>query len=137
MTDLTVPAVIELNDKSHRQEKRQERDRFLEGVCQAAGVPLIMFDAKAGYNLQAVQHKLEDELGLKGREGRLGQEVESLAAGPAKELVEPTQDPEAPVCPLCETPMAIRKVKMGGASKEVWLCGGYPECRKALPVNAA
>ena len=39
-----VPVVaIELDDRSHAQPRRQERDRFVEGALAAAGLPLWRF----------------------------------------------------------------------------------------------
>jgi hypothetical protein len=34
---------------SHNLKRRRERDEFLKGVCEAAGVPLIQAPAKSGY----------------------------------------------------------------------------------------
>ena len=40
---LAPVAAIELDDRSHRQPLRQERDRFVEGAFAAAGLPLLRF----------------------------------------------------------------------------------------------
>jgi very-short-patch-repair endonuclease len=40
---LTPVVAIELDDRSHQQAKRQERDRFVEGALAAAGLPLWRF----------------------------------------------------------------------------------------------
>ncbi|MBK7416472.1 MAG: DUF2726 domain-containing protein [Dechloromonas sp.] len=37
--DLKPVCVIELNDQSHAKENRQGRDKFLESICTAAGIP--------------------------------------------------------------------------------------------------
>jgi hypothetical protein len=39
--DLSVACAIELDDGSHNFKRRQERDDFLKGLCEAAGFPLI------------------------------------------------------------------------------------------------
>lgn len=56
--DLSVVCVIELNDKSHNAKNRQDRDKFLEKACISAGMPLIQFRAKAGYNINDVKNRL-------------------------------------------------------------------------------
>ena len=39
--DLDVLAGVELDDPSHERPERIERDEFVDGVYQAAGIPLI------------------------------------------------------------------------------------------------
>ncbi|MFA7281111.1 MAG: DUF2726 domain-containing protein [Sterolibacterium sp.] len=53
-TDLSVLCAIELNDNSHNQVKRQERDAFVQRACEAACLPLITFQAKASYSVVEV-----------------------------------------------------------------------------------
>lgn len=53
--NLTVICVLELNDKSHNGRKRQKRDEFLDGVCKAANLPLVVIPAKAGYAVQEIR----------------------------------------------------------------------------------
>jgi len=42
--------VIELNDKSHRQKKRKERDGFLAEACKSAALPLKFVEVAKSYN---------------------------------------------------------------------------------------
>ncbi|MEQ3529229.1 DUF2726 domain-containing protein [Pseudoalteromonas sp. XMcav11-Q] len=49
-----VIAAIELNDKSHKQKARQERDAFLEKACISADLKLYQFDAKRAYKIEEV-----------------------------------------------------------------------------------
>ncbi|WP_164847115.1 DUF2726 domain-containing protein [Neptunomonas marina] len=46
---------IELDDKSHSQKKRQQRDQLLESVCNDADLPLIRVPAKRSYKLEEVK----------------------------------------------------------------------------------
>lgn len=46
---------IELDDKSHNQKKRQQRDQLLESVCKDASLPLIRVPAKRSYKLEEVK----------------------------------------------------------------------------------
>lgn len=48
--DFSVAACLELDDASHRQPKRQERDRFIEELLERTGIPLIRIPARYRYN---------------------------------------------------------------------------------------
>lgn len=56
--DLTPVVAIELDDASHKQSKRQQRDAFLEKVCAQVGLPLVRIPAKRGYQLEEVKTAL-------------------------------------------------------------------------------
>lgn len=53
--DWTVIAAVELNDKSHAEPKRAERDRFLEEAFRGAQVPLHFVRAAARYDATALR----------------------------------------------------------------------------------
>jgi hypothetical protein len=61
--DLTVVCAVELDDQSHQQRKRRERDAFLVGLCQAVSLPLIQVKARHGYSVQEVRAKILATLG--------------------------------------------------------------------------
>ncbi len=63
--DLTVACAIELDDESHNSKRRQERDEFLKGVCEAADVPLIQVPAKSAYVISEVRGLLPRYLTIK------------------------------------------------------------------------
>jgi hypothetical protein len=70
-SDLSILCAIELDDKSHKQRKRQERDRFLINACRAAGVPLLQVPAQHGYTVHELRTRIYDSLEsvtLKGSE---------------------------------------------------------------------
>lgn len=46
---------VELDDKSHRRADRVARDRFVEGVFAAAGLPLVRVPAARGYRRGEVE----------------------------------------------------------------------------------
>lgn len=54
--------VIELDDKTHLEAKRQKRDKFVDSVCNAAGVPILHYKPQFFYNrdqlLKAINEKL-------------------------------------------------------------------------------
>jgi len=59
---LSIIAVIELDDRSHNTEKAIRRDSFLNEVCKSAGIKLIRFKAKSGYQAQHVRDTINTAL---------------------------------------------------------------------------
>ncbi|MEW6108117.1 MAG: DUF2726 domain-containing protein [Nitrospirota bacterium] len=57
-TSLAVKFVIELDDKSHTQAKRQDRDLFVDKVLEAAAIPVYHFVAKQQYSIPEIQATL-------------------------------------------------------------------------------
>jgi len=55
---LGVKFVIELDDKSHNESKRQDRDLFLDKVLEAAAIPVFHFPAKRQYVVPEIQSTL-------------------------------------------------------------------------------
>ncbi|MFP4346417.1 MAG: DUF2726 domain-containing protein, partial [Anaerolineales bacterium] len=112
-------AGVELDDASHRRSDRQERDAFVDGVFEVAGVPLVHVPAQAGYALREVTARLEG--------------VGVLAAeSPAR--VNDRSDP--PQCPSCGIPMVLRTAQRGPhKGEQFYACSNYPECKELLPVT--
>ena len=54
---MSVKFAIELDDSSHKQAKRMERDAFLNDAMQSAGIPLHRFAVKREYDQQEVYDK--------------------------------------------------------------------------------
>ena len=71
---LQVECVIELNDKSHNEKNRTERDALVESACGSAKVPFVKFSAKASYHLDEIRKLLPtpQECGL--TEGNVAQQ---------------------------------------------------------------
>jgi len=54
-----VPVLaIELDDASHGRADRQTRDLFVDGLCRAAGLPLVRQPARRGYIMEEVRAAL-------------------------------------------------------------------------------
>lgn len=53
--DLLVQFVVELDDASHQQSRRQNRDEFLDKALTAAGVPVFHFPVKRAYSVQDIR----------------------------------------------------------------------------------
>jgi hypothetical protein len=47
--DLTIKLIIELDDRSHKEARRMDRDEFVDDVLREAGIPLLRVKAAAGY----------------------------------------------------------------------------------------
>jgi hypothetical protein len=58
-----VLCVIELDDRSHEREDRRERDGFVDGVMQSAGIPILHFPTQARYQTAEVRRRLDGALG--------------------------------------------------------------------------
>jgi hypothetical protein len=107
---------IELDDSSHQRPDRQERDRFVERVFAAAGLPLVRVPVRAGYNAAELAATLREAIG-EGDEG--GQQVSLSAAAAAP-----------PTCPRCRTDMVVRTARSGAnAGQKFYGCPNYPRCR--------
>jgi len=58
-----VVAAIELDDKTHELAHRRERDVFLDGAFQAAGVPLLRFHPAKHYDVERLRSALLGAVG--------------------------------------------------------------------------
>lgn len=123
--DLSVICAIELDDSSHKSDKRQKRDDFLNGVCRAANIPLIQVPAKSGYVIGDVQRLLAPHLKIAEPKERQPEDSEQQNGDTEKN------------CPKCSSPMVVRIAKRGSnAGKKFWACSAYPKCRHVEGINA-
>ncbi len=60
--DGNIKALIELDDKSHEQEKRKERDEFLNNIFQNQKIKLLRIPVKYSYNTLELKQKIEESL---------------------------------------------------------------------------
>lgn len=142
--DLSVSCAIELNDQSHQQSKRQERDAFLVGLCQAISLPLIQVPAQRTYLVSDVRGKVLAALGEYRQESVL--DPASVVSPPppvsasiseVAPVQQATSQTEAPSCPKCAAIMVRRQAKAGGnAGQEFWGCSTFPKCRGVIQENA-
>lgn len=54
-TDLSFICAIELDDSSHRQQKRRARDSFLKAAFDSAGLPLLQIPASSHYQVEELR----------------------------------------------------------------------------------
>ena len=57
---------IELDDASHERADRQARDAFLDGACEAAGLPLLHIPARSTYDQKALGEEVRKNLSQGG-----------------------------------------------------------------------
>lgn len=115
---------IELDDKSHERKDRQERDRFVDGVFAAAGLPIAHIPVRPIYQATQLNQFLRQFVGSVTSEARM----EASAAIPEAE------EPAAPNCPDCGRQMVLRTATRGpNTGNQFWGCSDYPRCRGIRP----
>jgi hypothetical protein len=125
--DLSVACAIELDDRSHNSKRRHERDEFLKGVCEAAGVPLIQVPAKSAYVISEVRGLLQRYLTVK--------DTPQPEPSPAPAIEQSEKNEK--ICPNCSTVMVKRVAKRGNhAGKTFWACSAFPKCRTIEAISA-
>lgn len=146
--DLTVFGAIELDDKSHQKNRRQGRDAFMVGLCNAISLPLIQVPAQRAYSVSDIRAKVLAAVDLAGTELELSvtsqedpiTEPQSDALHEGIESPETTPsvaESEGPVCRKCSSPMVRRRAKSGAnAGQEFWGCSAFPKCRSIITVSA-
>ena len=58
--DLSVIAVIELDDKSHETESARKRDNEKDGILSDAGIPIIRIKVQKEYNREEITKKIQE-----------------------------------------------------------------------------
>ncbi|MCO5044386.1 MAG: DUF2726 domain-containing protein [Verrucomicrobia bacterium] len=53
-----IKFAVELDDRSHQKQNRQDRDAFVDQVLTGAGIPIFRFAAKRGYSVDEIRGKL-------------------------------------------------------------------------------
>ncbi len=74
--DLTIAALVELDDSSHKRTDRRARDAFLEQACAAASVRLLRFPVRPHYALGEVR------AGLASLDGGIGPDTPPTPSTP-------------------------------------------------------
>jgi hypothetical protein len=122
--DFRPVAVIELDDKSHSEPKRQSRDVFLDRAFQKAGLPIFHFPARATYSLHEVRAKLSPLLG------------ESPSTSIPLERQSP--DTDLATCSKCGGRLVKRVSRKGPNFGEAFLgCENFPRCRETVALPRA
>ena len=139
--NVDVLAAIELDDKSHNLKKRQERDRFVDKVFEAAGVSLGHITAQKSYSVQEVSAIVSSLLDIHSDAEKkdeadfsMGDEVPACEdeAGFSFE----GESNSVPYCPSCGNTMIKRQARKGKHSGQwFWACSAYPKCREIISIK--
>ncbi len=117
---------IELDDSSHKQENRQERDDFVDRVFEAAGLPLLRLPVQREYNTKEVAAKIAPLLMDRISPATLPLQPEINKQGTA-----------IPLCPKCGISMILRTASQGdNKGKQFYGCSNYPRCKEMMPFTA-
>jgi predicted RNA-binding Zn-ribbon protein involved in translation (DUF1610 family) len=112
-SDLSVLAVVELDDNSHLQKKRIKRDEFIELACLNAGLKLHRFKASVSYNIDDIKSHIFSST----------TQTELVI-----EVSEQTTDIKK--CPKCTSELIVRTAQKGQNKGNVFLaCSSFPTCR--------
>ena len=137
--DTVRPTIgVELDDGSHANRDRRERDAFVDEVFSAAGLPLARITAQADYNTGEVEAMLRRAMG--DPPNGESEPAEAVVEAPREPQMEPGAQPHAesvatvrtspPLCPKCGTTMVLREVKRPGPrqGQRFWGCPNFPKC---------
>lgn len=157
--DLRVLCAIELNDASHKQAARRDRDDMVAEACRSAEMPLVFFTAKRAYSIAEVREAVRQAMEPRVASAPAAQAPESatppvaapeapspapiviatasveLAAdsAPSPKVCATDNTEAAPQCPKCSGPMVKRVGKSGNrAGHAFWGCTRFPACRGIL-----
>ena len=118
---------IELDDRSHKRADRQRRDRFVEEVFKAAGLPLVRISVQQSYTRSELLEVLSPYLSDLD-EGNAQAKLTTPPSGAKKDT--------APICPKCGVPMVLRTATRGkNRGQQFYGCPNYPRCREIRPVE--
>ncbi len=124
---------IELDDGSHRQAARQERDIFVEEVFAAAGLSLFRQPVQHSYHVGQLTAGLQQYVAV----GPAPKNNGTPSAKPPEPIDLNEPQITAPTCPKCGQPMVLRTVKKAGPNQgqQFWGCQDYPKCRGMRPLE--
>lgn len=96
--DMSIAAVVELEDPSHKEHGRQARDEFLAGLCRSIALPLVRVVAQRAYSIPEMRARILSAI-----------KVEAVDGGNASFA----EGRHGPRCPQCEAPMVLRQATNG------------------------
>jgi len=115
--------MVALDRRSRKSEPARtalpyQRDEFLKGVCEAAGVPLVQVPAKSGYVIDDVKRMIAPHLTTKGNPNQKPSPHRQASKINGK------------VCQNCSETMVKRVAQKGShAGMEFWSCSAFPKCK--------
>jgi hypothetical protein len=138
-SELALVGVIALEDQSYGHEDRAGRGGFVDLALAMAGIPVLRFPAKNGYQVLEVRARLSELLHPKA-DDRLDAHRVGLTRNPTLEAImdsRPAQpDSDATACPSCSAAMVKRQVVTGSnAGGYFWACSTFPVCCQVVKIG--
>jgi rRNA maturation endonuclease Nob1 len=116
---------VELDDSSHRQVERGQRDSFVESTLAAVDLPLVRVPVHNSYNIEELNILFKNAL---------QRHKMQMASQKATNKVASSLD-NHPRCPNCGSTMVLRTVQKGSnVGEKFWGCPNYPKCRAMLKI---
>ena len=112
---------VELDDKSHQRQDRQERDEFVMNLFKVAKLPLARIPVKHSYSVSELNTLLQSY--IKGKPVEISQIIQG--------------ENSIPKCPKCGNEMVLRTAKSGtNKGGKFWGCRNYPNCHGILKFES-
>jgi hypothetical protein len=124
-----ILCAIELDDPSHQQEKRQQRDQFIEKALSVAKLPFARFYVTRTYQSEEIKQQLQSII---SPPAIMINEPESSVGAV---LIDPDfkQDEVTTLenkCPKCSGELILRTVTRGqNKGNSFYGCSNFPQCR--------
>ena len=116
---------VELDDSTHQRPDRVERDRFVDAVYDAAGLPLVHVPLQNGYTPEEMDRFLGELIGFEWETCDTREPV--VYENPDCALI--------PHCPKCGALMVLRVHRDGERrGKRYYGCPNYPKCRTEVEL---
>ena len=124
-----ILCAIELDDLSHQQEKRQQRDQFVEKALSVAKLPFARFDVTRTYQSGEIKQQIQttitppiimiNESDSPLKEILIDPDIQQ------DELITPDNK-----CPKCSGDLILRNVTRGqNKGNSFYGCSNFPQCR--------
>ena len=124
-TTLQPKFAIELDDSSHRQAERGQRDSFVESTLAAVGLPLVRVPARNSYNIEELNTLFKNALQRR--------EMQIASQDATTKVASSMGNP--PTCPNCGSTMVLRTAQKGtNVGEKFWGCPNYPKCRAIIKI---
>ena len=136
--NMAIVGAIELDDGSHEQRNRKDRDVVVDKILEVAGISLVRVKAATAYAPNEIRGLLVTGMCL-----RIAAEISAQSPEPLAVPVNGDQSTEEPVaasseiqqdvepkCPKCGSPLVARIAKKGKfQGQKFWGCSQFPNCK--------
>lgn len=101
---------IEINDETHNEPNRKERDRKVKRICEEAGIPIITCWTSMGINPSWIKSQIEMAIAKRQARERVPHEYKKIIGNPIVEPAQPVSEiPESIPIPKKAEPIPVPK----------------------------